>query len=87
MPIILYNGGVAKGPNVKVGKMGRVDKMGKMGKMGGVGKGGEVGRIGGLGKLIHWGGNEGAGASEILVCSHGESVSQRKVSGISQVWG
>ena len=75
MPIILYNGGVAKGPNVKVGKMG------------GVGKVGEVGRIGGLGKLIHWGGNEGAGASEILVCSHGESVSQRKVSGISQVWG
>jgi len=34
MPIILYNGGVAKGYNVKVGKIGKVDKMGKMGGMG-----------------------------------------------------
>ena len=74
MPIILYNGGVAKGYNVKVGKIGKVDKMGKMGRMG---KMGGMGRIGGLGKLIHWGGSEEAGASEILVCSHGESVSQR----------
>ena len=59
---------MAKGYNVKVGKMGKVDKMGKMGK---------VGRIGGLGKLIHWDGTQRVRASEILVCSHGESVSQR----------
>jgi len=33
MPIILYNGGVAKGYNVKVDKMGGVGKIAWMGSM------------------------------------------------------
>ena len=41
------------------------DKMGKMGGMGRMGKAGGFGRVGGLGKLIHWGGNEEAGVSEL----------------------